>query len=121
MPEEVTLDKKNGIILVRSWGKISYDDISLSREKIFELYNKTGIDKVLVDARKLKAMITIGEAYDFSDSIGKDPISRKIKYAFVPSKHIIKEARFLETTSRNRGLNVGIHETIDSALKWLKE
>jgi hypothetical protein len=121
MPEEITVDKKRGIILVRSWGDISYEDLVSSREKTFVLYVETGIDKILVDARQQKSMITIGETYDFSESIGRDSRSRKMKWAIVPSKHTKAGARFLETTSRNRGLNVMIHDTIESALKWLKE
>jgi len=121
MPEEVSVDEKNGIILVRSWGNISYDDINSSRKTTFSLYEKTGINKILVDAREQKSMMTIGESYDFSDSIGKDPRSRRMKWAIVPSKYTRKGTRFLETASRNRGLNVRMHDDIESALKWLKE
>ena len=121
MPEVVSVDEKNGVILVRSWGDISYDDLNSTREITFSLYEKTGINKILVDAREQKSMITIGESYDFGDDIGKDPRSRNMKWAIVPSKHTREGTRFLETTSRNRGLNVKIHDDIESALKWLKE
>jgi hypothetical protein len=121
MPEVVSIDKKNKIILVRSWGAVTYEDLSSTREKVFELFSKKGLYKVLVDAREQTSIITISETYDFSESIGNDPRSREIKWAIVPSKHTIEQASFLETTSLNRGLNVKLYDSIDSAMKWLNE
>jgi len=61
------------------------------------------------------------DTYNFSEGVGKDSRSRKIKYALVPSPVTIKDLRFLETTTLNRGIRVMIHNNIEDAIKWLKE
>jgi hypothetical protein len=120
MPEEISIDPLNHIIVVRSSGHITVNDLTSSREKIFEIYSETGINKVLVDAREQKSFITITDSYRRTDDFGENPISRKLKFAVLPSIHTEKELRFLETASRNKGLHVMIHDSKESAIKWLK-
>ncbi|MFC1884428.1 hypothetical protein ACFL2O_06645 [Thermodesulfobacteriota bacterium] len=120
MPEEVSIDATNGIIVVRSWGHITPSDMISSRDKIFEIYDETKIDKVLIDGRKQQSFLKAIDTYEYSEEIGKDSRSRKIKYAIVPSKDSIEDLNFLETASQNRGLSVMIHESMESAKSWLK-
>ena len=120
MPETISIDPLNQIIVVRSSGHITVSDLASSRERIFEIYKETGINKVLVDAREQKSFITITDSYRRADDFGENPISRELKFAILPSIHTEKELRFLETTSRNKGLNVMIHESKESAIDWLK-
>lgn len=121
MPEDISIDQDNQIIAVRSWGHISASDLASSRDRIFEIHKETGIRKVLIDAREQKSFPKIMDSYKASEKLGKNPVSRKLKYAIVPSLHTKKELRFLETTSLNRGLSVMIHESRERAIEWLKK
>jgi hypothetical protein len=120
MPEEISIDTLSQIVVVRSSGHITVNDLASSREQIFEIYRETGINKVLVDAREQKSFITITDSYRRADDLGENPISRKLKFAILPSIRTEKELRFIETTSRNKGLSVMIHDSKESAIKWLK-
>ena len=120
MPEEITIDTLNHIIVVRSWGHIMPSDLASSRDRIFEIYAETGICKVLVDCREQQSFPKTFDLYRHSENVGENPISRKLKYAVVPSGQTKEELRFLETTSMNRGLNVRIHDSKEEAIEWLK-
>jgi hypothetical protein len=120
MPEEISIDDNNGIIVVRSLGHITPDDMISSRDKIFEIYEETRINKVLIDGREQESFLKAIDTYEYSEEIGKDPRSRILKYAIVPSKKSMEDLNFLETASQNRGLTVMIHDSMESAMSWLK-
>ena len=100
MPQEISIDEKNGIILVRSWGQVSIIDMISSRDEIFRIYSRTGIDKVLVDGRQQHSFLKVVDSYQFTEEIGRDSRSRKIRYAVVPSGLTMEDLCFLETTSK---------------------
>ena len=120
MPEEVKIDTDNQIIVVKSYGHISASDVASTRDRIFEIHDETGIDKVLIDAREQLSFLQTLDTYNFSEGVGKDSRSRELKYAIIPSVKTIKDLHFLETVTVNRRITVMIHDNKESAVNSLK-
>ena len=118
MPEEVYTD--NGVITIRSWGCVSEKEIHASKEKIKEIAEETGLNKLLIDAQERTALPGITALYLFVRSIAADPVLRRLRYALVFSEETTEESVFLEDTANNRGIRFKLFRTKEEASNWLK-
>ncbi len=76
MPEEVYLDKTSGVIIVRSWGHVSKEEIYASKDAIKTLAAGTALKKVLVDTREQTVPTSMATYYHLAGDIGDDPVLR---------------------------------------------
>ena len=120
MPEEVYLDKTSGVIIVRSWGHVSKEEIYASKDAIKTLAAGTALKKVLVDTREQTVPTSMATYYHLAGDIGDDPVLRGFKCAFLASASTAREASFFETAANNRGIKVRLFQTMEEALAWLR-
>ena len=118
MPEEVYTN--NGVIIIRSWGCVSEEEIYTSKEKVKEIAEETGLNKLLIDARQRTALPGITALYLFVGSIAADPLLRRLKCALVFSEETTEESVFLEDAANNRGIRFKLFQTKEEAFNWLK-
>jgi hypothetical protein len=81
------------------------------------------VHNVLYDVRKIQALYSIMPAYEFSTQLSSmivDPTLRRVKSAFLYSSGQFDEHwKFLETVSKNRGLQLMVFSKESEAMEWL--
>ena len=120
MPEEISVDRENKVVVVRSWGHVSKQDVGSSTDRVCEICGETGINKVLIDAREQHSYLKTVETYEHGKYVEENAISRRIKWAIVPSGRTLGALRFLETTALNRGLNFKVVDSMEQAMTWFE-
>jgi len=119
MPDEILVNEAVGIIEILSFGKITRDNIEKSFEKINELYETTGINKILVDTTKQESMPGTLDIFEIFSKIPD-----KTWIALIKNKHQATwpDIRFSETVAFNRGLyNLRVFDYKSDAIDWLNE
>lgn len=118
MPDEFKVNKKLGIIEIRSYGVETEEDIAGSVTSALEVYEKTGINKVIIDATQIKEVPGIIDTFKLFSSM-----PRQIVQAIVATKDQVNENEliFAETVAVNRGIGLKIFYDRQDALNWLKE
>ncbi len=121
MAYELEIRKEEGFLYVSAKGVRTPDTISSMATEILEACIKHGIDKVLVDVRKLGGRLSIFDS--FSIVVKEFPRITKsgaiTKAALVEAEERRERYRFFETVARNRKYNIRAFEEIDAAAKWL--
>jgi hypothetical protein len=119
MPEVVTVREDLGIIEVRSYGEVSEQELTSSREEVSEIIRERGIKKVLVDACDLTSLPSTFPLFLFGKSFADEDILRTMMMAAVTSEKTTKDVAFIETVARNRGVEMRIFDSTDAAIDWL--
>lgn len=120
MPEEVYIDKNAGVITIRSWGRVSEQEIYNSKETVKNLSEESGLNRLLVDARERTGYPGVGALYHFVGSIASNALLRQVRSAIVISEESTDESEFIENTAYNRGVNIKLFQTKEEAINWLK-
>ena len=118
MPDKVEVNEEKRIIEITSFGVVTSWDIADSVNKISEIYNKTGIHKVLVDTTNQEKMPgTVGIFKLFST------LPKEVSYVLLVKENQLTERDlvFAETVSVNRGIMVKVFYDRELALEWLKD
>jgi hypothetical protein len=117
MPETVDYDEGLGVILVRSFGVVSAEEMEASVGRVARLSAEMGSVKVLVDAEHLEAMPQAGDLFFLAATF-----PRSARLAVVISRHreVRGDLRFAENAARNRGVDLRLFSTRSEALDWLK-
>ena len=118
MPETVTLNEDLGIIEVRSCGVVSARDIASSIDRVKQISNKTGIDRVLVDASDQQAMPNTVDVFYLAAEF-----TQRMWIAVVGSEEqaSYRDLVFGETVAKNRGVIIRVFFSKTAALQWLGE
>jgi hypothetical protein len=119
MPEEVSILADLGIIQVDSYGHVSERDLLASMEEVLAIYRDRGFSRVFVDASRETSLPATLPLHQFGAVLSEDATS--LKFAVLVSEQVREELRFLETVTRNRGMEVRMFASRDEALAWLKE
>ena len=117
MPELVSIDEQQGIITVISQGNVVFQDFAKAIEEIISLHEKTGIDRVLVDASARKEVMEKPTAARGAEFLARKTASR-LRFAIVGSEFKDHQKIFQTTAGMNFGL---VRYFIDKkeALDWL--
>ena len=117
MPEDISILEKEEIIYINSKGNIKLDDLFHSYKSVMQINSDKNIDKVLVDAREQTSLPSLIALYVFGEKLSQH--FQHAKHAIVVSPKSPKDLGFIETVSKNRGVNIKIFNSIDLALAWL--
>ena len=118
----VEFDKENGLALLTYRGLVSTEEVYASSMALIDLTNRYQLNKILVEAKKLRTNATRLEIFKIPDALykewGMNPATQIaiIEPRDISVKHI---AHFYELASRNLGWNAKIFADRKSALKWL--
>ena len=117
MPESVTVREDAQVIQVNSWGEITIEDLQESLNAIVEIHRERGYKRILVDATREQSLPSTTQIFDFASQIAEYLSGMKLAVAI--SKRTQTDLQFIETVARNRGMQMTLHDSIDSALSWL--
>ena len=118
MPDEINVKKDLGIIVIRSFGLVTRDDIDSSVKDIQKIFEETGINKILVDATQQKKMPSIIEIVQlFSE------LSRDLRLALLANllRATSNELELVRNVAISHGVSVRLFDDRDEALQWLKD
>lgn len=73
MPDEISIDKEDGIVIIRSSGHVTEPDVVSSSERILDKYTEKGMNRVLIDAREQESFLKPIEAYMTGEAVADNP------------------------------------------------
>ena len=117
MPDEITINKSEGIIEIRSYGLVTKEDIESSISEVIRIRESDGLYRVLVDATQQDSMPRTFNIFDIFSSF-----PRNIMCAIIVDKkqHNFPDLRFAETVALNNNVLVRLFESREDALEWLQ-
>ena len=118
MPDEVRFNQELNLIEVKSFGVVTKNDILDSIEKIQQIQEDTGVNKLLVDTT---AQETLPNPIEIFEIFSTYP--REIRTALLVQRTqtTARDVEFVETVAQNRGKTVKLHDNLEQALEWLAE
>jgi len=117
MPEQVRVDEEAGLIEVRSFGRVSAEDIEGSIAEVGRLCAETGITHVLVDGTETETMPSVTGTYRAASGF---PRGIRIAVLLSATQPAAAYMRFGETVAQNRGVAIKLFRSRDAALAWLR-
>lgn len=107
-------------IILSVWGEINQKTAMQQNKEAHKLGEELGINRYLVDVRKARNTDSVIEKYNFAynDMQHTEGINKRAKVVFVSAPED-NSHDFIETVSRNAGLNVTIFKDIEEAKRFL--
>ena len=118
MPDTVYFDDEIKIIKVDSVGDVTPEEMMKSLQAVLGLAEETGCNKILVNTILQTSMPSVMNLHKFGAELSNK--SLLMKYAVVVSKDTHTDNYFIETVSKNRGVNMMIFDSEKEASDWLK-
>jgi hypothetical protein len=119
MPEEVSILADLGIIQIDSYGEVSEADMLATMEEILQIQKERGLTRVFVDASRETSLPRTLPLHQFGSALSSDAMM--LKFAVLVSDKVREDLHFLETVTRNRGMEVKMFDSREEALAWLQE
>lgn len=117
MPESVAYCQSRNVISVKSTGILTAQEIRCSFEKILNIKENIGVDKLLVDQTKVQSIPTNVEAFNLGTSMAYS--LKDISIAIIYSDRIKYDLEFIERVTQVRGGNLRLFKDESTALDWL--
>ena len=119
MPEEVTVREDLQVIQVTSCDDVTTEDFNNTLNSILKILEDRSLTKVFVDGTAVTSYPPTFPVFDFGSKVAES--LRGVRVAIVATRNRLNESSFFETVARNRGGNVKIFDSPDTALAWLSE
>lgn len=119
MPEKIALLEDLQIYRIDSYGDVSIEDMKQSLAQLVEMQRESGLRRVLVDATKETSLPPAGPLYEFGSELAKTVAHLTFAIAVAPG--LARDLGFIETVTRNRGMQVRVFDSVDAALAWLND
>jgi len=116
MTYEIELIHAQGIIMVRYFDFIHFDESRQVLEEILSASREQGYRKILIYFKKYLFQMSVTDLYELGKAFAKSGL---ITVAYVCPENKI-ENRFLVTTARNCGAWIKYFELLEDACEWLK-
>ena len=117
MPEEIKVDEERGIIEIRSFGKVSRQDIENSISTVTRINRERGINRILVDTTRQQSVPHTTNIYQLLSDF---PHDLRVALLADEAQPTFNDIGFLETVSKNRAIHISAFTSRDEALKWLE-
>jgi hypothetical protein len=115
------MEVQGDILRVRASGRDDdLEDVKRYGQAVIEKLVESGCRGVLCDERALAYAIGTVDAYEYAKFVTQN-CPRVAKVAVVPHPDFMGDAKFWETATWNRGLQVRVFSDIEEAEKWLEE
>jgi hypothetical protein len=120
MPETVRIREDQGIIEVRSYGRVVLEDMLRSRKTIDRIYQERGYTKTLIDAREGVQLPSTVDLFMFGIGLGETFVANVGKFAIVVSEKTRSSLEFIASTARKRGIQMMTFASVKEATAWLQ-
>ncbi len=122
MKWEIEYNKKDGILVVKTSGLITWDDNKIMTQEAFAAAKHHGTTKVLVDHRLLQANLTILQIDDLPRLFGEIGIGPEYKVAilFDPASPRSGNFAFFQNVSIISSFQFRVFSEPAEAIGWLK-
>ena len=117
MAHELKVNKKSGIIELRSYGSVTREDVAESMKMVNRLSEETGIRLLFVDSREVDAMPNTTDVFELTS---KFPRFLKIGVLITADTELTETYKFGETVGFNRGIPIRVFVSESEAIEWLK-
>ncbi len=119
MPEEVTVRDDLQVIQVTSCDDVTMEEFTKTLSSILKIRKDRGLTKVFVDGTAVTSYPSTFPVFEFGSQVAASLRGMRVAIVATPDKR--DESSFFETVARNRGVNVRIFNSPDTALAWLTE
>jgi hypothetical protein len=119
MAYDIFIDVKDGYLQVVVRGVSSLPDNIDLQKRVAQACKENKCTRVMVDIRELKNPTSITEIYQFGKNAEQNLRNVSIKAAVLHDEDRTEHESFLETTMKNRGVNLRSFLSEKDALKWL--
>lgn len=116
MPDVVKLNKKAGIIEVRSSGVVSRQDIEKSIAEVNRIHRETGHHRILVDTTRQTSM---PGTVDIFELFSRFPPELRVALLALDDQVTLSDLAFTELVAKNRALQIRVFYSKKDAMKWL--
>lgn len=120
MPETVSVREDQGIIELRSYGRVSIADMVRSRKAVDCLYQERGYTKLLIDAREALQLPSTVDLFMFGIELSETFIANVGKFAVVVSEETRPGLELIAATARRMGIQMMTFASPQEATGWLK-
>ncbi len=112
---------RDDYLLVVMKGKYTSNNAPDIIKKVDSFFISSGHTKLLLDMRDVTIITDVfSEFVTFAD-IGQSGIARASKFAAISKTEYKQIDSFVETTNRNRGVNMAVFYSEEMAINWLKD
>ena len=120
MEQNLTITDCGDYILTDFFGTFSIEEGKRCIDAMAAAAREHGRAKVLLDCRKIKGSLPIGERFEVAEYAAT---TREViaKIALVSRADIVLPDNFVENVAVNRGVNLRIFIDFDAAVRWLLE
>lgn len=117
MPEDVSYDRQENLVIVKSTGILTADEVKTSIREVARYCREKGAKKVYVD--QLQAQSFPGDALGFNLGSDVAHLLKGVKIAIVHSGDVEEEVKFFEKVAQIRGGTMRVFAEACSARAWL--
>jgi hypothetical protein len=121
MSRRVHILEDEGLLEIIYTGGVTPEDLAEDRNLGKRVFGEGNVRKVLVDCSEVHLPPSTIPLLEHATGLARSRILARVKHAVVVPEAIVRDARFLETVSRNRGVNMRYFVTRAEALDWLNE
>ena len=122
MAYEIILSEDKKYILLKVWGEMNSVIAMEQNLEVHALCRQLGITRILVDATEARNVDTVTRTYQFAYNEMKTPpeimLEARVATLVSPDDH---SHDFVETVSRNAGMDVTLFRDREAAIKHLLE
>ena len=120
MPETVRIREDQGIIEVRSYGRVLLEDMLRSQKTVDRIYQERGYTKTLIDAREGVQLPSTVDLFIFGIGLRDTYVANAGRFAVLVSEKTKPSLEFIETTARQRGIQMKTFVSVKKAMGWLQ-
>lgn len=118
-PDYTLRELEDGTLCFRLTGAMSLEKLTVAGAAILARCMRHGCRRAVADARAMTGDLQIFDWHRLGTSF-EHTWTRTVRLAIVDNAERLKPDRFLETTARNRGIDVMVFSDLDTALAWLQ-
>ncbi len=119
MAIQYNMDAEGDILRVKVWGEDDdLEDVLSYNQDVAQFAHQKSIRRILSDERELTYAISEIDTFELGEALAE--LARGLeKLALVVSRDNYEDARFWETTVRNRGIPARVFLDMEKAEKWI--
>lgn len=107
-----------GYVLLQYTGEVLRAELEESRQAVYRQLDANGCLRLLVDGSKADSKVGIFDDYEFT-SEHRSELPAGIRLALIIRPEDSDHFEFVENVARNRGVNMIVFDSRESAVDWL--